>query len=94
MKNTILNRVPALILIDLLRKSKSGIEISKVVQSAFCHVYNILKDFETEGLIGHITEGRKIIYELTDRGRKIALCAQTIYSEVPVSKYTYKGGQK
>ena len=56
-------------------------QISNKIDTTFAHTVKILKKLDEAGLIDREEQGRKMIAETTERGKRVARAAQTLRAE-------------
>lgn len=56
-------------------------QVSNKIDSTYAHTVKILKKLDEGGLIERKDQGRKMIAEPTDRGKRVARAAQTLRAE-------------
>lgn len=79
MKNKFLLEKPSRIMMSLLDGSDYIHHISLESSSMYATALLILKDLERDGFVKSEKKGRKHIYRLTEKGRKIALVIKEIW---------------
>jgi len=71
----------ALIAINNPMTESYASQISNKIDSTYAHTVKILKKLDEAGLIERNDQGRKMIAETTERGRRVARAAQTLRAE-------------
>jgi len=68
---TIISSAKMKILKELAKEPLHGYALSKRLGITISSIYEHLSELENEGLVHHKTEGRRKVYRLTEKGKKL-----------------------
>jgi DNA-binding PadR family transcriptional regulator len=72
-RSLFLKRKPVKVILNLKENEDNyALEISRNIDTTYPHTINLLQEMEKKSIIFSNKEGRKKIYRLTSKGRKIA----------------------